>query len=180
MRIFRRDQSAQALLELAFLLPILCVMMLGVVDYSRAIYDTQVITNLAGEGADLASRGSSLQNAAAAVMADADLNMASNGCAIITATTYSSSTHTYSVTQQAYSATCNGGTSQIGCAPPTQGCGTASNLPTGVQNTLSTAPSGYVVYITEVYYNFSAATGLGSFLHGSGLLPSRMYAIAYY
>ncbi len=151
MKTFKRDQSAQALLEIAFLLPILSVMMLGVVDYSRAIYDTQVITNLAGEGASLASRGSSPSDAAAAVMADSDLNMASYGCAIVTAVTYSSGK--YQVTQQAYSATCAGGTSQIGCAPPPNSCGTASNLPAGVMSVFTTAPSGYVVYITEVYYN---------------------------
>ena len=49
MRSFRRDQSAQALLEIAFLLPMLSVLVLGTVDYSRAIYDEQVMTNLAGK-----------------------------------------------------------------------------------------------------------------------------------
>jgi len=180
MKTFKRDQSAQALLEIAFILPVMLVMTLGVVDYSRAIYDTEVITNLAGEGAGLASRGTTVSNAVAAVMADSDLNMTNNGCAIVTAVT-SPSAGKYQVTEQAYSATCNGGTSQIGCVLGPVGCKTNNaNVPATVQNAFTLAPSGYVIYITEVYYNFSNATSIGSFLKGQALLPSQMYAVAYY
>lgn len=180
MTRFKRDQSAQAILEMAFILPILCVMVLGVVDYSRAIYDTEEITNLAGEGASLASRGSTLQEAANAVIADSDLNMASYGCAIVTSVDNPSS-GTYQVSGQASSSTCNSAKSQVGCVQGTPGCkNNNATVPTAVQNVFASAPSGYTVYVTEVYYNFNAATGLGSFLHGSGMLPSQMYAIAYY
>ncbi len=179
MTFFKRDQSAQAILEMAFILPILCVMVLGVVDYSRAIYDEEVITNLAGEGAGLASRTTSLPNTVTAVVGDSDLNLSANGCVIVTSVSSPSAGH-YQVTGQAQSTPCNGGTSQIGCFPPPASCGTAS-IPAGVMSVFTGgAPAGYTVYITEIYYNFSPATGLGSFLHGSGLLPSRMYAVAYY
>jgi len=181
MKLFRRDQSAQALVEIAFILPILCVMTLGVVDYSRAIYDTQVITNLAGEGASLASRATSLPNAVAAVMSDADINMNSNGCAVITAVS-SPSAGVFQVTEQQYSATCNGsGRSQVGCVPGALGCkNNNATVPPSIQAAFTLATPNYTIYITEVYYNFSAATGIGSFLKGNALLPSQMYAVAYY
>jgi len=178
MTTFKRDQSAQAILEMAFILPILCVMLLGVVDYSRAIYDEEVITNLAGEGAGLASRSTSLPNAVTAVVGDSDLNLTANGCVIVTSVS-SPSAGKYQVTRQAQSSPCNGGTSQVGCFPPPSSCGTAT-VPAGVRTLFASAPSGYTVYITEVYYNFTPVTGIGSFLGSNGMLPSRMYAVAYY
>ncbi len=179
MTRFKRDQSAQAILEMAFILPILCVMVVGIVDYSRAIYDTEEITNLAGEGASLASRGSTLQDAANAVISDSDLNMASYGCAIVTSVD-SPSANTYQVTGQASSTTCNSGTSLIGCVVGTGSCkNNNATVPAGVKSTFGSAPSGYTVYVTEVFYNFHAATPIGSFLPGTAL-PSQMYAVAYY
>jgi Flp pilus assembly protein TadG len=177
----KRDQSAQAILEIAFILPVLCVMVLGVVDFSRAIYDTQEITNLAGEGAGLASRGSTLQDAANAVFTDSDLNMAKNGCAIVTSVD-SPTAGTYQVTGQAYSSTCNyTGGSQVGCMTGQTGCkNNNATVPGPVQTVFTAAPAGYTVYITEVYYNFSSATPIGSFLHNNSLLPAQMSAIAYY
>ena len=180
MRMFKRDQSGQALIELALLLPILAVMLLGVVDFSRAIYDEQVITNLAGEGSNLASRGTTLTDTAAAVVTDSDLNMSADGCVVVTSVD-SPTTGTYQVTGQAKSSPCNGGTSQIGCYPISPTCqSTSATVPAGVQSVFASAPSGYTVYITEVYYNFSPATSLGAFMHSSSVLPSRMYAVAYY
>jgi hypothetical protein len=180
VKLFNRDQTAQALIEIAFIMPILCVMTLGVVDYSRAIYDTEVITNLAGEGASLASRGTSPTNAVAAIMSEGDINMNGYGCAVLTAVS-SPSAGTYQVVEQAYSTACNGGTSNIGCLPTQPGCkNNNATVPPAIQDAFKYTKTGYVIYIAEVYYNFSSATGIGSFLHGNGLLPSRMYAVAYY
>lgn len=177
MKTLRQNNSGQALLELALIMPMLMIFVFGIVDYTRAIYDQEVITNLAGEGSSIASRGAGLAATAAAVWSDADIDMANNGCVIVTSVA-SPSSGSYKVTGQAYSTTCNSASSKIGCFPPPSGCG-AATIPTLVQTVVqsSTNPN---VYITEVYFKFSPVTPVGSFLHTNNFLPSQLYAVAYY
>ena len=132
----QRDKSGQALLEFAFVLPMLCIFVLGVVDYGFAVYEAEVITNLAGEGSSLASRSdaTNIQAAANTVMIDSDLKMTTYGCAIVTSVT-SPSSGTYKISAQAKSVPCNiTVTSQIGCGPQGGSCnGNNATVPTGVQ-----------------------------------------------
>ena len=73
----QRDNSGQTLLEFATILPTL---LFGLIDFSRAIYAKQVIANLTGEGSSMASRGTSLSDAAAAVVvAGSPLNLSVHG-----------------------------------------------------------------------------------------------------
>ena len=177
MRSFKRDQSAQALLEIAFLLPMLSVLVLGIADYSRAIYDEQVITNLAGEGSSLSSRGTPLASTITSVLADTDVDLADLGCVVVSSVT-SPSSGSYQLTGQAYSSVCNIGKSYVGCYPAGSGCtSTAANVPAGVQLVLA-ANTGQTVYVTEVFYKFNSATSIGKLL--SAVLPSQLYSVAYY
>ena len=59
MSMFNKNTSGQTLVELALLMPILMIFVFGIVDFTRAVYDLEVITNLAGEGSAAASRESS-------------------------------------------------------------------------------------------------------------------------
>ena len=52
------DMSGQSLVELAFALPLLVILALGIFDFSRAIQANNIITNMSREGANLASRTS--------------------------------------------------------------------------------------------------------------------------
>ena len=186
----QRDKSGQAMLEFAFVLPMLCIFMLGVVDYGRAIYQSEVITNLAGEGSSFASRANSgslqtnLQTAGNVVMADADLTMTTSGCAIVTAVTKASSGGGYTISGQAQpnDPTCTiSVSSRIGCFPASGSCNPNNvTIPTGVQNALTSDPAGTAVYVTEVFYKFTYATPIGSFLGGVGALPADLYTVAYY
>jgi len=185
----QRDKSGQALLEFAFVLPMLCIFLLGVVDYGRAIYQSEVITNLAGEGSSVASRSNSgnlvvnLQDAANVVMADADLDMKTYGCAIVTSVTTGSKAGTYSITgqEQPNAPTCTISVgSRIGCGPQSGSCNGSATVPPGVGSALSAEPAGSTVYVTEVFYKFSYATPIGGFLGGTGALPANLYAVAYY
>ena len=49
-----RGEQGQALVEMALVLPILLILMLGILEFGRAWYTKQVITDAAREGARLA------------------------------------------------------------------------------------------------------------------------------
>ncbi len=51
LRAFRRDERGQALVELALVIPILLVLVLGIFDFGRAWNLHQTITDAAREGA---------------------------------------------------------------------------------------------------------------------------------
>lgn len=177
----KRQESGQALLELALVLPMMLIFVLGIVDFSRAIYDREVITNLAGEGSSLASRGTSLPNAIAAVEVDtgSDISLSTLGCVIISSVGTGGKTG-YQVTGQATSAVCNGGVSKVGCYPVSPSCTTtAATVPAGVRTLLTASPST-TVFVTEVFYKYTAATPIGSFLNNSNLFPTDLYSAAYY
>uniref|UniRef100_C6E408 TadE family protein n=1 Tax=Geobacter sp. (strain M21) TaxID=443144 RepID=C6E408_GEOSM len=52
----RRNQAGQSVVELAFVLPLLILFILGVADLSRALHAYHAIVNLSREGANLATR----------------------------------------------------------------------------------------------------------------------------
>lgn len=53
----RHAERGAALLELAFILPLLVIMVLGVIDLGHLIHARLVVTNISREGGSLASRG---------------------------------------------------------------------------------------------------------------------------
>ena len=57
---FNREDSGQALVEMSFGFIIMCVFVFGAIDFGRAVYDVQVMRNLAGEGSSMGSRGTKL------------------------------------------------------------------------------------------------------------------------
>ena len=80
----RANDSGQALVEFAISATLMLTLVFAVVDFSRAIFIKEVITNLTGEGSSMASRGSTLSDTAAAVVAaSAPLSLSLNGTVII-------------------------------------------------------------------------------------------------
>jgi Flp pilus assembly protein TadG len=183
-----RAESGQALLEMALVLPMMLIFVMGIVDFSRAAYVREVITNLAGEGSSLASRYDTLSATVTQVVTDAgnDLNMASAGCVIVTSVQTATSGGTPQVTGQVISSPCNQQSttdpdpSMIGCYPATGSChNTNATVPTAVQ-TLLAYNTGYVVYITEIFYSDQLVTPIGAFLGQASLLPTNLYSVAYF
>lgn len=182
MRSFNRNSSAQALMETALLVPLLCTFVFGIVDFSRAIYDSAVIRNLSGEGSSLASRGTTLDDTVNTVVADAgtDINMNANGCVIVTSVIPTSNATTFTITDQSTSNPCRGATSKLGCVPPPSSCsGQTKTLPPQVATVIFSNPN-FTGYITEVYYNFTPVTPIGAFLKNNHLLPTQLYSAAYF
>jgi Flp pilus assembly protein TadG len=79
------DDSGQALVEFAIAAMMMLIIVFGLIDFCRAIYDQQVITNLTGEGCSLSSRSTSLTDTVTAVIASsAPLNLNASGRVIAT------------------------------------------------------------------------------------------------
>jgi len=160
----RSDDSGQALLEYAISVLVMCILAFGVVDFTRAIYQQQVITNLTGQGANLASRGTALAASASAVVSAADLNISTYGKVIVSSVYNNSGSVkvTAQVTQGSLTAT-----SKIGSV------GGVAALPTG-----AVPPASQTVYVTEVYYKYQPITPIGKLVQAA--LPVQLYDVAYY
>jgi Flp pilus assembly protein TadG len=164
-------------------LVMLCIFVYGIVDFSRAIYDVEVMTNLAGEGSSMASRGVSPAKTATAIAtyAGQDLSMGTNGCVIVTAVTCTTNPCNGGITNlqvTAQSSQCAiTVSSKVGCLKGQGSCGTSNAvLPTNAALALQLNQS---LYVTEVFYTYSTVTPIGAFL-GSSVLPGQLYSAAYY
>jgi Flp pilus assembly protein TadG len=176
---FNKEESGQALIEMSFGFIIMCVFVFGAIDFGRAVYDSEVMKNLAGEGSSMAARSTPILTVASTVLtyAGSDIDLAHNGCIIITTVTNVSGTA--EITAQTPNSICGSpAASKIGCVIGTAGCGTPT-LPAGARLALLSEPSGSFLSVTEIYYNFSPITPIAGLMRGN-LLPSQMYAVAYY
>ena len=164
----RQRECGQALLELMFVLLILLLLLFGLIDFGRVIYERQILTNLSREGANLASRGTSLSNTVAAIMVSAaPLNLSANGRVIITAVVNNNGvlSITAQLSQGGYSAA-----SRIG-----NGVGSTATLPV---TATKIPPVNQTLYVAEVFYGYTAITPLGALLGAT--LPTTLYDAAYF
>jgi Flp pilus assembly protein TadG len=176
-----REESGQALVELAFALVLLCVFVCGIIDFGRAIYDVEVMKNLVGEGSSMASRTTTLPMTVTTLVNDAgaDINLGTQGCVIVTSVTNNPSGAGQVVTGQA-SQCAIAASSKIGCLKGQGSCGSsAAILPQAAVNALATEPTGSSIYVTEIYYTYNTVTPIVGLL-GTSVLPSQLYSVAYY
>jgi len=180
------DDSGQAAVELAFVVTLLLILLCASIDFGRALYDLQVISELSRQGSNMALRGGtgsqscdSLCTAVTAVVnGSSSLNLASNGKVIITSLTETlSGSETvgpsggpYTISEQKVSSGGISATSKLGTT-------------VGAKVTLTGAPglqNGQYLYVTEIFYTFTPATGIGKLTNNAIGMPSQLYDIAYF
>jgi len=165
-----KGQSGQAMVECAFSVIPLLLLLFGIVDLSRALFDKEVLVDLTRQGSNMASRGTALSTAAnTVVQGSARLDLAHNGKIIITsvARVNNSDQITGQATQGALSMS-----SQVGT-----GVGSSATVPSAVDDILKNN-SSQTVYVTEVYYSFHSITPLALLWHI--VMPSSFYQVAYF
>ena len=163
----RANESGQALVEFALSATMMLILVFGLIDFSRAIFIAQVIANLSGEGSSMASRGTTLSDTAAAVIAaSAPLNLSVSG-QVIVSSVFNNNNKVQLTGQVSQGGI--GATSQIGSS-----IGGTASLPSIVIPQLN-----QTVYVTEVFYAYKPITPIGNLLTGT-VLPSRLYDVAYY
>jgi len=166
----RGSLCGQAILELALVVPLLCLVVFGIVDYGRALNDEQIMVDLSRQGSNMASRGTALPATAAALLpGSGSLNLSLSGEVIITSVSRVNNVDTISAQSSL------GGLSKL------------SKIGTGV-NSKATVPatiddvfaknSGQTIYITEIYYTFQQITPLPSLWNL--VMPSTLYQVAYF
>ncbi len=166
-REFLRDESGQSLVEFAFSIILLLVMVFGVVDLGHGIYLSLVVTNLTGEGSSLASRGTSLSDSAAAVVAaSAPLTLATTGRVIVSSVYNNNNVIQLSGQASSGNLVVN---SRVGTV-----IGGAAVVPVSAKPQLN-----QTVYVTEVFYTLHSITPMGQFVTGF-VLPPQIYDAAYY
>ncbi len=175
-----KEESGQALIEMSFGFIIMCVFVFGAIDFGRAVYDSEVMKNLAGEGSSLASRSNlTLQQSMSTVVsyAGTTIDLANKGCII--GTQVINNAGTAKVNAQA-SVCAIVATSKIGCVQGVGGCASGNpTLPAGALAALLAEPNQSSLYVTEIFFNYSPITPIVGLMRGN-VLPSQMYSVAYY
>ncbi len=188
----RRGESGQAFLEFFFVSMMLMVMLFGLIDFGRFLYEHEVMVNLSREGSNLASRGTSLSNTLAAVAADSSVNLSSSqGLIIVTAVNFNTnSPGTFFISQQMQQGLLSGpgivsrigtgvGTNSIAKVPPIP---QAAPLP-GTSGYPAIPGTNQTLYVTEVFHQFIPITPIGkllAFQFPGFQLPSQEYDVAYF
>jgi Flp pilus assembly pilin Flp len=193
MKALLKDNRGQSVIEMAMILPLLVVIVLGVVEVSYALLDQHVVTKLTREGSNLISRDTSLADALTALksMSGRPVNFNSNSKVIFSVVRRGATTGTNNyekdVLYQRYEYGAIAGTSAIS----TRGAGSygtgpeheAANADGDANIQVTNLPAGLVLttggtlYITEIFTTHELITPFDKF----GVnVPKTLYSIAYF
>jgi Flp pilus assembly protein TadG len=165
----RRDCRGVAVVEFAMVLPIMLVLMFGIVELGRAVLTRQVMLNVSREAANLASRGTTMNDAIAAVqMSAAPLDLPARGYVILTEVRRDGNNALRIYQQRALGATPEA--SRVGV-----GVGSLASLPA---TPTPIPPPGFNLFVAEVFYHSDPITPLGNLLNSA--IGDVYYDIAYF
>src|SRR5277367_481365 len=170
------NSSGQAAAELAYSMLIIVPLLCAAIDFGRAFYQLQIISELSRQGSSLALRGEGTTSCDTLCTAIADLvagssglNLTANGKVIMTALTPTSQT----------SGAPSGGPYLISEQKSSGSFSATSKLGSSGTVKIPGAPLiqvGQTMYVTEIFYGFTPATPLGRSIG----IPAQLYDIAYF
>lgn len=173
------NDSGQAAAELALVATLLLILVCSAVDFGRALYQLQVLSELSRQGANLASRvvgTTSCDNLCTSVAdllaGDSGLGLATKGRVIVTSFTQvkPAAGGAYTITEQKVSTSGISATSKV--APNGSGSVTITGAPA--------LQTGQTLYAAEVFYSFTPATAIGALTNNAIGMPSVLYDVAYF
>ncbi|HEY9159291.1 TadE/TadG family type IV pilus assembly protein [Candidatus Binatus sp.] len=191
------NDSGQAMVEFAFIVPLLLIMMCAAIDFGRALYTMQVVAQLTRQGSSLSSRINTCSGAGtvepmetltcstqAVIAGESGLNIASYGKVIMTAVQNTAADNTkppvYQITGQysqgGLSATSKVGSTVGGTVTP----GNTPGIPAVFAAGNTPLQAGQTMYITEIFYQFTAATPIGALTNNAINMPTALYNVAYF
>jgi hypothetical protein len=188
------DVRGQSLVELAFIMPLVVIVALGVIEFGYALLDQHVVTKLTREGSNLISRDTTIDDAITAMssMQTRPVNFSTQSRVIFSVLRKVSTTGAPNYDQVIlYQRREFGSLTGVASALSMVGSGTFGGAPNYVaQNSdtntglrISNLPAyldvtrGGLVYVTEIYTTHTLLTPLDRF----GLtVPNRLYSIAYF
>jgi Flp pilus assembly protein TadG len=188
------DVRGQSLVELAFIMPLMVIVALGVIEFGYALLDQHVVTKLTREGSNLISRDTTIDDAITAMssMQTRPVNFSTQSRAIFSVLRKVSTAGAPNYDQVIlYQRREFGSLTGVASALSMVGSGTFGGAPNYVaQNSdtntglrISNLPSyldvtrGGLVYVTEIYTTHTLLTPLDGF----GItVPNRLYSIAYF
>ena len=169
-RASRRDHERGAsLAELAVILPVILVLLLGIIDMGRVFYAHQVLSDLSREAANLVSRGSTVDMAfAAASLDEGPVSITDHGVMIVsTIRRRSADDATPWVVDQARRGIASPSASRVG-AP-----GGAAHVPN-----VSALDSGITIIAVELMHGFEPLFPVERF--GLEFYPEIVYEAAFF
>ena len=187
------DASGQSLVEMAIILPLFLIIVLGIVEIGYALIDQHVTTRMTREGSNLISRDVALADAATALraMTTRPINFDDGSSKLILSVlkrgeTTGTTNYDKIFLYQRYELGTYPGTSKLttrgsGSFSPPNYEATNSDGNSGLQLTSGPANivgvQGGLIYVTEIYTRHRLMTPLTRF----GItVPSTLYSIAYF
>ena len=162
----RTRRGGGAIVELALVAVALFVLLFGMVDYGRALLARHLITSLSREAANLVSRGTSFADTLQATLqSSGSLDLATNGCVILSAVTRDENGVLRVIRQES-----------AGGRPTPSRIGTVGGglvvIPPGVPL------PGQTLWVSEVTTGFTEVTPISNLI--GVRIPSTLYDVAYF
>jgi Flp pilus assembly protein TadG len=168
-----KDERGAALVEIAFVLPMILVLIFGLIDFSQIILDNLKMSGMSRQGSDLVAKGVSAADTLTALdIQGGSLNIGTQGMIILTQVQNNKSNQP-TIFAQTAAPTGISVASKVGT-----GVGNPAFVPSSATSATGVLAAGQTLFVTEVFYSYKPITPLGGFFKAN--LASNLYEVAYF